>query len=457
MSKYAKTTAEKVHRQRDYERVHRWSRLYPGQNADGADFKEAKVGDYIIYSHEKGRATDTPFASVAHKSDPDKILMSVPTDSNGNIPKDLAIIRFNDVSKGSKSKRSTIVDLGRSAKNRAENNAKTDEERLGQYLWYMHPNESDLDNIDTPDATWAPDRKQGVAIAILGAKKGEAETIRRMIDQSFSNKEKRLMGNVVIDVKNSAGQGIAGYHRQAHGDVSFNQIVIDREYIKKTPDKGGPREGNTNYDRVLVHELIHFLRSRDTKRSGVMASIGHESGGDRDLEEAITDAETMARTSDAPWKSKGDGYYRGKDAAENTTSDRQMLVGLRDGKVPKHDSWTVNYRGRRVTQDGESFSDAVKGTTIPASDLEKTFKNKKGKTAINTVDEQFPNLQIAKMKLRGQREAVDTYWELKSKGVRHTPPTSIRPKATRPSRPCIVLRLRLRENCQSIRMGKRCL
>ena len=405
-----KTTVNKVHRQSTYASKHKYSQLWKGKSK----VERTEVGEYVIYSHPQ-MSTATPFATVFHKDKPDTPIISVPTDAKGNIPKEIAILRL--VETEGKPRSSVLVDLGIEAKTQAKNKAQTPQERLEQYLWYMRPNQSDLEKVDTTDAKWTPSKdgkRRGPVIVILGAKGNEANAIREMIDQSFTQREKKLMDNVVIEVKNGAGKGIAGFHQRARGPAEFNQIVVDRHWLQKDPDKAGPKKGDTKYDSVVVHELIHFLRHRDPKRVGTTAATPYKSGGDHDLEEAFTDAETIARTTTAPWGRRGDGYYRGKDALENITHDRQLLLNVRDGSEPKHDSGELNKSGRLVTVSGIDLGHAVTGTDIPEKDLQRMFDNQRGAAAVKSTDERFPDMKIAKTKIKGSKEAIDTYWKLKN-------------------------------------------
>ena len=51
------------------------------------------------------------------------------------------------------------------------------------------------------------------------------------------------MRGLVIEVKDSAGSGIGGFYRRASGPLTFDQIVVNREYLQQVPAKGGPLEG----------------------------------------------------------------------------------------------------------------------------------------------------------------------------------------------------------------------
>lgn len=42
------------------------------------------------------------------------------------------------------------------------------------------------------------------------------------------------------------------------------------------------------------------------------------------------------------------------------------------------------------------------------------FDNRKGAAAIQNTDDRFPDMEIAKTKIKGHKEAIDTYWKLKS-------------------------------------------
>ena len=98
------------------------------------------------------------YAFVHDKNDPDddNPLATIPTDKSGRIPKDAAILRLMEVSEGDRKgrTRNVMVDIAVQAQNIAKAKPKTEAGRLEQYLWWMRPNESDIDKIDTPDADW---------------------------------------------------------------------------------------------------------------------------------------------------------------------------------------------------------------------------------------------------------------------------------------------------------------
>ena len=425
-----KPTAGKLRTQDEFRRRHRVRRQVYAP-------KTFRRGNLLVHHHAAGSDS---FAVVTHKNRPDEPIVSVPVDKSGSIPQQLAILRFLDEAEGSRSgrQRSALVDLGVEADSKVPLRAKTDDDRLAQYLWYMHPNESDLAKIDTPDASWAPpkvDGKRGPTVAIVGAKKEEVEAIRKIIDRSFTQHEKRLMRGVVIEVKHSAGSGIAGFYRKASGSINFDQIVVARDMLKQDPPRGGPQKGETVYDSTLVHELIHFLRARDQKRSGAAARSGNldRFNRDRDIEETFTDGETIARMKTPSWDRRGDGYYPGdrESQRDKITHDRMLLLNVRKGEEPKHDPTTMSRAGLRVTRLGDEIAEASRRSGIPEPDLRKMWKSKKGLPAVKSTDARFPHLNIARASVRGSKEAIDTYWRLK--GKKHTVLTHIHAPNRRPS------------------------
>ena len=147
-----KGIVDKVRPESFYARRHETHKFFFGPEP-----KVFERGPWTVYQYPRIGTTE-PFAVVSHKSQPDKPVVSVPTDKLGNIPRDVAILRFMTEEEGDRKgrKRSVLIDLGIEADKKAKLRAKTDDERLAQYLWYMTPNESDLAKIDTPDADWKP-------------------------------------------------------------------------------------------------------------------------------------------------------------------------------------------------------------------------------------------------------------------------------------------------------------
>lgn len=406
-----KAAIDKVASQESLARQHRAKQAY--ERFGTAPPKVFSRGPWKVYQYPSD-SWNGPFAVVEDKAG--HVAVSAPTDKHGNIPKDIAILRLITEEEGGRSgrKRSAMIDIGIEASEKAKLRGKSEDDRLAQYLWYMAPNESDLAKVDTPDADWALPKAKGkrpAAVAILGAKPHEAEGIRKVIDRSFTNHEKKLMRGLVIEVKSSAGKGLGGFYQKARGHLNIDLIVIQRDSLYQNPPRNGPLTGETAYDSVLIHELLHFLRAHDKKRSGAAA----RTPGDKDLEEVFTDAETVARMKTPPWERRGDGYYTGdmNQRFESATHDRQLLLNVRDGEEPKHDSEAMNRAGRRVTRLGRDVDRAARAEKIPAADLRKMWKGKKGLQAINATEERFPHLEVAKAKVEGRAEAVDTYWRLR--------------------------------------------
>ena len=408
---------DKVRPQKALAAIHR-SRMTYGYTAA----RTFTRGNLVVSMHE-GTPGGGSFASVATKAKPNDPIVSVPTDKSGNIPKDLAILRLLDEREGSRTgrKRSALVDVGVEADQKAPRKAKTDGDRLAQYLWYMHPNESDLAKIDTSDASWAPpkvDGKRGPAVAIVGARSDEMEAIRKAIDDSFTQRERRLMRGLVIEIRKSAGRGVNGYYQKAvgFGNTNFDQIVIARGALRMNPPKGGPQKGRSFADSTLVHEVIHFLRAHDKKRTGV-TKRPKNIGRDRDIEETFTDGETIARMKMPPWSRSG-GYYPGGyvEREVNMTHDRMLVQNIRKNGKPAQDPSAMRRAGHRVTRDGRDIEAAAEVEDVKPGTLRKMWKSKKGLPAVKTVEARFPDMKISKAQLTGHREAVDTYWRLKKEG-----------------------------------------
>ena len=384
-------------------------------------------------------------------------IVRIPSDNKGVINQNQAIARLMQVEDGDRGGRvrNAFVDLAAAAETVAPDKPKTDEERLAQYKWYLHPNESDFDTVDTPNAKWI-DRSGSVPVALnIRGNAKDRKAVIEIINDNFSNHEKRLMGGLTIDVKANAGHGAAGWYRMAVGKGREHDLItVGRNYLYQNPPKSGPNKGKEIDDVTLTHELVHYLRARDNKRSkdplvqraGPVGGSKHGlSGKDRDLEESFTDSEALIRHTKNPTNMSA-GYHqfltekqnpgaaagdtRPRTEREYVVFDKAIMMGERqkvNGKyiakptasqlqlsvsdIEKEDyveRWSkMKPETREVVFGHKDPKDVYKSAS-------KLFKHKKGAHAYNAIAKTYPSLTLSQLKHDGPVEAIDTYWSYKA-------------------------------------------
>ena len=384
-------------------------------------------------------------------------IIRIPSDNKGVINQNLAIARLMQVEDGDRAGRvrNAFVDLAVAAEDIAPDKPKTDEERLAQYKWYLHPNETDFNTVDTPNAKWI-DRSGSVPVALnIRGNAKDRKAVIQVINDNFSNHEKRLMGGLTIDVKEKAGHNAAGWYRMAVGKgKEHNLITIGRRYLYQTPPTTGPNQGKEIDDVTLTHELVHYLRARDPKRSkdplvqraGIVGGSKYGlSGKDRDLEESFTDSEALIRHTKNPTKLQA-GYHQflkdeqnpgaaaGKDQPlterQYVVYDKAIMMGERDkvnGKfIPKPTAKQLNETAFMIEQpdyvekwskEKPEIREELWGHRDPNAiykSTSKLFKHKKGAHAYNAIAKAYPSLTLSQLKHDGPVEAIDTYWSYKA-------------------------------------------
>jgi len=299
------------------------------------------------------------------------------TDVHGRIPLPMAAERLIDVADGDREGRTrrVSVDFLETAKIRAQIKSNNPRHRAQVYRWWLHPNESDIRELDDQHSDLYAILGKGRGkrkrhIILMGGTEQQREDLKKHIDQAFTVKEKKLLAGTLIKIE-PAGFGCAGWYSQSRdpntGELYGAPVIcIDPQYT----DESG----------VVVHEVIHNLRDHDKSRKGGLKHVkNYRRPRDRDLEESMTEAETRSRQR--PFQPESAGYYgfikdkEGKSQEELQTEDR---------------------------------------ITINAIDLKKhtpELKNKKGKRAINATRKNYPKTHIARMKMKGEAEAVDSFYE----------------------------------------------
>lgn len=203
-------------------------------------------------------------------------------------------------------------------------------DKVLSYAWWLMPNQVDLTGLDdlrgdSPLVFLHTGKdKSGEGTYMIGSPENK-KIAQKIIKENFTARERGLLGDVIINLEGElAGTGAAGTHSLGHYNVpgrNISLIEINPNYLKLNARdemfNHGKLAGNKIDDSTLTHEVIHHLRAVDPARKGSSVSreslteshgrfLGHE---DRDLEEAMTDAETMARAHMNPINQTA-GYHQ---------------------------------------------------------------------------------------------------------------------------------------------------
>jgi len=319
----------------------------------------------------------------------------VPVDAKGRVPLNVAAERLMDIADGDRGgrHRNVMIDFGETAKIQADVRSTKKEERAKAFRWYIHPNESDIKQLDTHHADLrqilSGKGKRKKHIVIVGGSEEQRKAVGDHIQKAFTIKEKKILAGTLFKIQN-AGAGIAGYYSQPRdfeGNATGAPVIcIDPTYAKK--EETG----------VVVHECIHALRDHDKERWGGLKHVKKYRGKDKDLEESMTEAETRSRQK--PYHSEDAGYYpyvpdpdhKGKHRLQD--EDRITINAIQVDKLRKKKK---KYKGK---SDIEIIRD----------------ESKKGKRATGAVRKNYPKTNIAKMDMVGGVEAVDSFYEYEKQG-----------------------------------------
>ena len=298
----------------------------------------------------------------------------IPTDKKGRVSEPIAAERLMDEADGDRGGRyrNVMVDFSETAKVQSDLKSMDKKERAQVYRWFVHPNESDVKGLDNKFSDLKEILSRGKSkkrhIIIAGGTKEERENIAKHIDQAFTIKEKKVLAGTLIKIA-PAGRGVAGYYSQRRDwngkPVGAATICIDPDYT----DESG----------VIVHECIHALREHDKSRKGGMKHVTTYIGKDKDLEESMTEAETRSRQK--PFQTESAGYYG--------------YVKSVDGKS----------KGEMQTEDRVTINDIDLKKHTPKE------RNKRGKRAISATRKNYPKTHISKLKMAGDAEAIDSFYE----------------------------------------------
>lgn len=140
---------------------------------------------------------------------------------------------------------------------------------------------------------------------------------------------------------------------------------------------------------VTIHESIHALREYDIARPTKLKHVRYYRGRDKDLEESLTEAETITRENPFRKAESGSGYYH---------------------YLPNKYSGESN--AAKVTEDRVTLTDAKSNA---AQDV--AMSGKKGKRAEKKLLANYPKTRISHIRMSGDAEAIDTYYKLNDNDV----------------------------------------
>lgn len=163
--------------------------------------------------------------------------------------------------------------------------------------------------------------------------------VRATYKENFSPKERKILTkNIDISLNKSDNEKVGGMLCCGSLHPSRCTMFVNLEGVKKKPK-------NEITKSIITHESIHALRKFDNKRK--KGSITKklppyyfgELGNDHDLEEALTEAESITREKRIGINSRikhSGGYYqkiKGSKFPQNLKEDKQTLSGKHDNNI----------------------------------------------------------------------------------------------------------------------------
>jgi len=234
-------------------------------------------------------------------------------------------------------------------------------------------NRTDVEGIDTFDpGTGAAQRRRETA-GTKEQRKQLMEMVEEVEKEGFTAHERKIMD----DVKFKVGAGHAlGVHRSTGHPNSPREIGLRPSLIqpKKPKDKAG-RNARDQGKETLTHEMVHDLRLVDKDRPLSQRSTVYRGKADRDLEESMTELESVGRRKTM----RGQGYYSflktGPKFDTNIREDKARVTG--------------DKQGRRVIR---------------------------GKQAYRKTGKAYPKSHISRLDNKKKAELVDIFMDVDKKG-----------------------------------------
>ena len=304
---------------------------------------------------------------------------NIPVGNDGFVPVEEMIKRFNSVvEKGHIRNRSKDYDREASVVLPIKLTARE------AAVWWDSPNKYDIEYIDAPgkvqkNLKYIKDpesRKIHEKLDII-CLPSEERDIRRIIDEAYPLEERQKLvknGNVTVVVRPL---------EDSAGNIIGRKIELDRDYGKN--------------NSTFVHEGIHLLRKDDESRSGITKTSMTSSNFNKtteinnlNLEESCTVAEQMARG-----KNPSSGYYQ--------------FVQIFD----------ENKKRWRYPTEKEALDMMRKDRAIFTNGTNKPLK---GKAAIKSVNDNWSQSNISRLKITGSKtRAIDEF-------SKHTKMNELKPK-----------------------------
>lgn len=318
--------------------------------------------------------------------------VDIPTDKSGRIPERVAAARLLDTFDGDREKhhRSVFMDVGINANRRWDK-----QDKPNTYRWYLHPNESDIkftDDRNTKIMEILKQNKRGKrSILLSGGTEQQRNAVGKAIEKNFTVAEKRIIAGNLITIGHTP-PGVAGYYSQQtdqyHNPIGCAEIRINSSYASE------------NDSSVVIHECIHLLRDHDTKRDPHLRAVKHYRGRDADLEESMTEAETVSRERPMHKHESGTGYYQ---YIEKKTPDGKYKPA---GELVMDDRVVINASALKKSE----YNDLT-----PEEKKKVITRGKKGKSSQKAVLKHYPETNISKLKNKGDAEAIDSYYKIENR------------------------------------------
>lgn len=348
-----------------------------------------KINKRIIRTIDKMEGSPTGYEMSIFDKQTGNYHSHIIVNKDGSIPDRQAILRLMDVESGGKDPfhdRNLMVDLSESA------NLIYGKHDKGNWKWYLHPNTSDLKDIDTSFSKYSESlkglkkgaRKSQKGIIILARNPEQEKEMRENIGKSFTQKEQKEMGLLFISV----GKTSSGSAGEYWSSSTPSQIMIDPKYLSS---------------HVLIHEMTHHHRKVGSNRTGALKFVPKYQGKDRDLEESMTEAETVTREKPFDETKIRAGYYQALEKDHDKRSilqieDRKKLTGYQESKLGKLD------RDNKIILNTDKNIDKL------------SKKAMRGKRAITRTRKIYPETNISKLKIKGKHEAIDTFHQYEQNG-----------------------------------------
>tara|TARA_Y100000996_G_C22557507_1_gene656084 strand:+ start:298 stop:2505 length:2208 start_codon:yes stop_codon:yes gene_type:complete len=405
-----------------------------------------------------------------------RYLTVIPKDNYGRISEEDILARFFDKNVGKKAEkntRNTGYDFSKKAEvllnpdMKVKNGSLDNDEFVNLLSWMRRPNLYDIDGIDVPDSKYRPERASVIKSLILGEPQN-AETLKRIIENNFTQREQKVLKDVTFDLRNGSAGGLAGFYQ--HGQSgNKSKIAINPQYMyKDVASKVGDNKLKIDED-TATHEIVHALRHEDEERlkdkvqnKAVKGRLAGWSMRDQDLEESLTTLETDVRTADPTTYAKGTGASGGYWRHAGLTKDAKELgyvipeikseSSKKGGYVEFYDKLLVKkefeeYKDRfvpkgsnKIAGNFEDFHDVVhdyilepksisesetkkklKKMNLTAKDIKRVAEsittNRKGKQTIKETEKMYPSSLISTLKKNDKKsEAIDNYWKYEETG-----------------------------------------